>query len=466
MKICFLICGLPRSTNIVISNIKELFKHYDNTFYISTTHLNNTVCDNVYFNKYNYCDLYNDVTIKNILSIKNEPTNSYRNSLNYIKKISYGIKIIDEEFDLFFVIRSDCILNNIDFLTSIIQDSDNMFYMPSLNKNAFSIPGLNKINEHIIITKKYEYLTHLLDLYNFATLSETYSDIVLYNYLHSQNINYKLIDIDYKLILSHCNIIAISGDSGSGKSTLLQMLMHIFMKDTAMQFETDRYHKWERGDINYNKYTHLNPYSNHLELMSQDVFNLKIGNEIYQVDYDHHTGKFTHKDKIKSNQNILLCGLHTLYVDKINEIIDIKIFMDTDRDLIKKWKIQRDTTHRNYSLEKILTQIEHRNQDYYDYIYCQKQNADIVINFYEIEEDLLCNFIIKQNKFFNKISKYVIKYNYNTTIIDNSIIIQLKNNIQDIYINENIQKYYTINTEILSTYYDEILIFLILYIYG
>ena len=26
MKICFLICGLPRSTNIVISNIKELFK--------------------------------------------------------------------------------------------------------------------------------------------------------------------------------------------------------------------------------------------------------------------------------------------------------------------------------------------------------------------------------------------------------------------------------------------------------
>ena len=88
------------------------------------------------------------------------------------------------------------------------------------------------------------------------------------------------------------------------------------------------------------------------------------------------------------------------------------------------------------------------------------------INFYEIEEDLLCNFIIKQNKFFNKISKYVIKYNYNTTIIDSSIIIQLKNNIQDIYINENIQKYYTINTEILSTYYDEILIFLILYIYG
>jgi uridine kinase len=214
--------------------------------------------------------------------------------------------------------------------------------------------------------------------------NNNYASIVMYEFIQTYNfITYECLNIQYKLILSKCNIIAISGDSGSGKTTLMKHLKGLFFESNVINLETDRYHKWERGNENYQTITHLNPDANYLELMSDDVYNLKIGNDIYQVDYDHTTGKFTNKQLIESKDNIILCGLHTLYNQKMNDIIDIKVFMDTDRELIKKWKIERDVNERGYSLERVIQQMESRDSDYYKYIDSQKENADIVIQFYE-----------------------------------------------------------------------------------
>ena len=47
--------------------------------------------------------------------------------------------------------------------------------------------------------------------------------------------------------------------------------------------------------------------------MKNDVFDLKLGRNIYQIDYDHNNGKFTDQKLIKSNENIIVCGLHALY---------------------------------------------------------------------------------------------------------------------------------------------------------
>jgi uridine kinase len=68
--------------------------------------------------------------------------------------------------------------------------------------------------------------------------------------------------------------------------------------------------------------------------------------------------------------------------DDINKIINLKIYIDTDRNLIKKWKIKRDTTKRGYTIEKILEQINNREKDYDKFIQIQKENADIIINFF------------------------------------------------------------------------------------
>jgi uridine kinase len=145
--------------------------------------------------------------------------------------------------------------------------------------------------------------------------------------------------------------------------------------------ECDRYHKWERGDDNWKKFTHLNPDANYLTKMNDDIFDLKIGKSIYQVDYNHSNGKFTEKEQIDKSDNIIVCGLHSLY-SKNDNVYNLKIFIDTDVNLKKKWKIKRDISKRGYTMDQILNQINSREEDFQNFIYPQRDKSDIIINFF------------------------------------------------------------------------------------
>lgn len=84
---------------------------------------------------------------------------------------------------------------------------------------------------------------------------------------------------------------------------------------------------------------------------------------------------------------------------------------------------------RGYNLDKVLKQIESREKDYNTYIIQQKENADIVIQFYEVSGNLECNFIIQNEEIINKIIKKIMNLNYNLNYENNKLIIKLNNNI-------------------------------------
>jgi uridine kinase len=114
--------------------------------------------------------------------------------------------------------------------------------------------------------------------------------------------------------------------------------------------------------------------------MQNDVFDLKIGNNVYQIDYNHETGKFTDKELIESKENIIVCGLHSLYIS--DKILNLKIYMDTDDNLRIPWKIKRDILKRGYTIEKIYKQIMDRKNDFDKYIKIQREKSDIIICLY------------------------------------------------------------------------------------
>ena len=443
MKICIIICGLKRCIDLVINNLDNVLCDHEIQYITCLSNDGLDIREKIdkdYINKPDLTILDKPNIIKKIF-IKDIHDNSFRNSLNYSRKVSDAVKIIDQtaNYDLYMIIRTDLIIGTFNFFNDVneIEIKNDILYFSNKNINQFSANEPNRINDNIIITKSYDLLYHFSKLYHYAINHTNYLDVVLYNFMNltdnnnnNSSIPYKLIDIPYKLILSRCNIIAIAGDSGSGKSTLLKALGPLFNDRNILSLETDRYHKWERGNENYQKYTHLNPYANHLEKMYEDVYDLKIGNDIYQVDYDHHTGKFTSKEEIKSRDNILICGLHTLYDNKMKELVDIKIYVDTDRELLKKWKIQRDVTERGYSMEKVLAQISAREKDYKEHILVQKEKSDIIINFYEDHENIIqCNLIINNPIFSNKILKDIIELKYDVKFEEKRLIIPLKNDI-------------------------------------
>lgn len=179
-------------------------------------------------------------------------------------------------------------------------------------------------------------------------------------------------------------VIGIGGDSGVGKSTLLNNLEKLVGTNKFLQIEGDGEHKWERGDDNWNKFTHLDPKANYIHKQAEAIYHLKHNEIIHRSEYDHHSGKFIKHQKVEPKEFIVIAGLHPFYLPKLRKNIDLKIFIDTDESLRRHWKIIRDTKKRGYSIEKILEQIEARMEDANKYIYPQKEFADMIINFFPI----------------------------------------------------------------------------------
>jgi uridine kinase len=435
MKIALLISGYLRSLNYNIDNLnKFIIENNEVDVYIYITQNKETKYLNV------------EIDINKIISLLNPKYIIIADNLDFNKQINindvmnqnFKFYLLNEErkkiekiekitYDLVFKIRPDVHLNN---PFNFIKDDLNKIYIPLDSK--IDISKLKTSEDKYICDiiafgspeAMNQYFNYYLELDFLIEKYGTINETLLYHYLNNNNIQYSLINIDYLVLLSLINTIAITGDSGSGKTTITNILKNVF--NNSFILECDRYHKWERDDINWKNYTHLNPEANFITKMKNDVFDLKIGNNIYQIDYDHKTGTFTNKKLIESTENIIICGLHSLYIS--NNILNLKIYMDTDDNLKIPWKIKRDILKRGYTIEKIYRQIIDRKNDYQMYIQIQREKADVIINLYTDTLFDINNFDI--NYVPNVYLKVGINNNYSLTNIISKLNVE-KINIVD-----------------------------------
>lgn len=177
--------------------------------------------------------------------------------------------------------------------------------------------------------------------------------------------------------------IGIAGDSGAGKTRLLRSLETLLSKERVLALEGDGDHKWERGDQNWKEITHLNPRGNYLYRQAEDLRVLRGNNSIKRVDYDHETGTFTRKRRLLPKPYVVLCGLHSLYLPQMRQVLDMKVYLDTDEALRCHWKLCRDQGERGHDRAAVFEQIKARRGDAEKYIYPQKQYADLVIRYFD-----------------------------------------------------------------------------------
>ncbi len=180
-------------------------------------------------------------------------------------------------------------------------------------------------------------------------------------------------------------IIGIGGDSGSGKTTLLNDINGI-LGDNTVFLEGDCTHKWERGNSKWSQYTHLDPKANYLHEFVNNLITLKNFKPILYKEYNHDTGKFNAPVSVKPKSFIVLSGLHTFYLPKMRRVIDIKIFLAPEENLRKNWKIVRDVKGRGYDKATVLNSIAKRTNDALKYITPQKDFADLIINYFMLDE--------------------------------------------------------------------------------
>lgn len=177
-------------------------------------------------------------------------------------------------------------------------------------------------------------------------------------------------------------IIGIAGGSGSGKTTLTNRIIEQFQEQVTV-IKHDNYYK-AHDDLDYESRTRLNydhPYAFDTDLMIRHLKELKVGRPIECPVYDytvHNRSKNTLT--IVPERVIIVEGILIFENKELCDLMDIRIFVDTDSDLRIIRRIQRDVLERARSLESVIDQYMNTVKPMHEqFVEPSKKNANIIV---------------------------------------------------------------------------------------
>ena len=177
-------------------------------------------------------------------------------------------------------------------------------------------------------------------------------------------------------------VIGIAGGTGSGKTTLMKNIINRF-GDVVTVLSHDNYYRRhdeltyeERCKINYDE-----PAALETDLMACHLDLLRKGESIQCPVYD-----FTQHNRsdetitVIPKRVIIVEGILIFENEPLRDLMDIKIFVDTDADVRLCRRIKRDVNKRGRTLESVLTQYQETVKPMHEkYVEPSKRYADIVV---------------------------------------------------------------------------------------
>ena len=156
-------------------------------------------------------------------------------------------------------------------------------------------------------------------------------------------------------------VIGIAGGSASGKTTLMKNLIASFEQEVTV-LSHDNYYK-RHDELTYEERTRLNydePGAFDTSLMAYHLDQLRHGHAVECPVYD-----FT---------------VHNRSDQTMRQLMDIRIFVDSDADIRLCRRIHRDVNKRGRSLESVLTQYQETVKPMHErYVEPTKKYAHLVV---------------------------------------------------------------------------------------
>ena len=177
-------------------------------------------------------------------------------------------------------------------------------------------------------------------------------------------------------------VIGIAGGSGSGKTTLMKNLIEKFQGSVTV-LSHDNYYK-RHDELTYEERCLLNydePNAFDTDLMVQQLNHLRHGHAIDCPVYDFTVHNRSDETiRIVPERVIIVEGILIFVPKALRELMDIRIFVDTDADIRLCRRIKRDVNKRGRSLESVLNQYQQTVKPMHEkYVEPSKRFADIVV---------------------------------------------------------------------------------------
>ena len=178
-------------------------------------------------------------------------------------------------------------------------------------------------------------------------------------------------------------VIGVTGGSGSGKTSVSRAILNALPNHSILLFEQDSYYK-DQSHLSFEERLGTNydhPLAFDTDLLIEhlkDLMNYKsIQKPVY--DYEAHTRsqEVVHQEP---KEVIILEGILILEDERLRDLMDIKVYVDTEDDIRIIRRIKRDIEDRGRSLDSVIEQyLSVVKPMHSQFIEPTKKYADIII---------------------------------------------------------------------------------------
>lgn len=154
-------------------------------------------------------------------------------------------------------------------------------------------------------------------------------------------------------------VIGVAGGTGSGKSTLVKRLQEAFEGDDVVTLCHDYYYK-AHPELTYEERTKLNydhPQAFDTQMLVDHIKALKenvpIEHPVYSF-VEHN--RMTETVSVKPSKVIIVDGILIFENKELRDLMDIKVYVDTDADIRLARRILRDVCERGRTMQSVITQ--------------------------------------------------------------------------------------------------------------
>lgn len=177
-------------------------------------------------------------------------------------------------------------------------------------------------------------------------------------------------------------VIGIAGGTGAGKTTVARLVTES-VGESVMRIPLDNYYEdlshldlEEREEVNYD-----HPSAFEWELLREHLRELLEGRavDMPQYDFSMHNRK-DERVRVEPTDVIVLEGILALYDERVNEMLDLRLYVETDADVRILRRIERDVIERGRDLEGVIDQYLSTVKPMHEqFIEPSKKHADLII---------------------------------------------------------------------------------------
>jgi uridine kinase len=178
-------------------------------------------------------------------------------------------------------------------------------------------------------------------------------------------------------------VIGIAGGSGSGKTTVANQVLHRVGSHRIAFLQHDSYYK-DLSHLPYAQRIAINfdhPNSLDTTLLIEHIRALKqwepVQVPVYDFQIHSRTDRFV---QVEPQRVILVEGILIFVEQALRELMDVKIFVDTDSDIRFIRRLQRDLTERGRTTERVVEQyLSTVRPMHMEFVEPSKRYADVII---------------------------------------------------------------------------------------